>query len=470
MASVTPCAPITQVLLLGCFLTIAACTTIPVQHHSDIQAGLPDQFAGKGAVTSNSRLFWEQSFLSEPLQADVRTLLGENFELEAARARVEQAAAAYGIAGSVFMPSLDGKADFEREREKKDEKGSITTTQSTISFGGALNWEPDIWGRLKARREAAALSLEEQQALADQTALDLQALLVESWITHHAARKLEQVFLEQKETNAQLLYLTELRLAQGQGNALDVLQQRGRLVTVERALPSATSTRRRAANAYAVLMGFFPDGGDLPEDEWPTLERLSAITTPRQLLMDRPDLRAAFLALQAADYEVAAAIADRLPSLSIGLSYEVSGSGLSKIGHGSVLSFASGLLAPVFDAGRLKAKAAQRKAEARESLAVLEQAVLTAIREVEDALIRERLLFDEQRLLRIEIAIARDTVAKARLRYINGQESYLAVLTSLTELQALQQNEITLQQEMLINRGRLLKALGAKWSDYCETP
>jgi outer membrane protein TolC len=148
----------------------------------------------------------------------------------------------------------------------------------------------------------------------------------------------------------------------------------------------------------------------------------------------------------------------------------VSGSGLSKIGHGSVLSFASGLLAPVFDAGRLKAKAAQRKAEARESLAVLEQAVLTAIREVEDALIRERLLFDEQRLLRIEIAIARDTVAKARLRYINGQESYLAVLTSLTELQALQQNEITLQQEMLINRGRLLKALGAKWSDYCETP
>ncbi|MDY6951306.1 MAG: TolC family protein [Thermodesulfobacteriota bacterium] len=467
MNNVTPCALITQALLLGCFLAMSACTVIPVREREHIPARLPKQFAANGLNASNDRLSWQQSFPSEGLQADVQTLLDANFELEAARARVEQAAAAYGMARSALLPSLDGKADFDRSRIKED---GATDTQNTIAFEAALHWEVDIWGRLRARKEAAALSLEEQQALADQTTLDLQTLLVETWVTHHAARKLEQVLMKQRETNGQLLHLIECRLAYGQGNALDVLQQRGRLVTVERALPAVTSRKTRAANAYAVLMGRFPDGGNLPEDEWPTLKGLSALTTPHGLLMDRPDLKAALLALQAADHEVAAAIADRLPRLSLGLSYMESGRSLSAIGSESVFRFASGLLTPVFDGGQLKAKAAQRKAEARESLAVLEQALLVAIREVEDALTREQALFDEQTLLHSEIAIALDTVDNAKLRYINGQESFLAVLVALAKLQTLQQADIRLQQDLLINRGRLLKALGAKWSHHRETP
>jgi NodT family efflux transporter outer membrane factor (OMF) lipoprotein len=394
----------------------------------------------------------------------------ENFELEAARARVEQATAAYGIAGSDLMPSLNAKADFDHSRIKDDEENGETTNRNTIAFGAALHWELDIWDGLRARRKAAALSLEEKQALADQIRLDLQTLLVETWVTHHAARRLAQVLVKQRETNAQFLDLIELRLSQGQGNALDVLQQRGRLVSAGRTLPAATSRKRRAAHAYSVLIGRLPEGRNLPEDEWPTIGPLSALPFPHALLVDRPDLRAAFLALQAADHQVAAAVADRLPNLSIGLSFEESGNSLSNIGSGSLFRFASGLLAPVFDAGRLKAMAAQRKAEARESLAMLEQAVLEAILQVEDALSREQALFNEQKLLHREIAITRDTVVQAKLRYVNGQESYLAVLVALDALQTLQQKEITVQQDLLINRGRLLKALGAKWSHRHETP
>ncbi|MDY6987316.1 MAG: TolC family protein [Thermodesulfobacteriota bacterium] len=467
MTNVTPCALITQALLLGCFLAMSACTVIPVEERGHIPARLPKQFAANGLRALNNRLSWQQSFPSEGLQADVQALLDANFELEAARARVEQAAATYGMARSALLPSLDGKAAFDRSRIKGDGE---TATRNTIAFEAALQWKLDIWGRLRAREKAAALSLEEQQALADQTTLDLQTLLVETWVTHHGARKLEQVLMKQRETNGQLLHLTECRLAYGQGSALDVLQQRGRLVTVERALPAVASRKRRAANAYAVLMGRVPDGGNLPEEEWLTLKGLSALPTPHDLLKDRPDLRAAFLTLQAADHEVAAAVADRLPRLPLGLSYMESGRSLSALGSESVFRFASGLLAPVFDAGRLKAEAALRKAKARESLAMLELALLVAIREVEDALTREQALFDEQTLLHSEIAIAQDTVDKAKLRYINGQESYLAVLVALAKLQTLQQADITLQQDLLINRGRLLKALGAKWSHHRETP
>ena len=441
VVNVTRCATMTHVLLLGCLLAISACSVAPVPKRSDIPARFPEQFAGSSTIASNNRPLWKQSFPSDRLQADIQTLLGENFELEAARARVEQAAAVYRIARSELFPSLDASADFGRTQILDDR--ATDTTRDNIAFGAALNWELDIWGRLRARKKAASLSLEEQQALADQTALDLQTLLVESWITHHAAHKLEQVLVEQRETNTRFLYLTELRFVHGQGNALDVLQQRGRLLTGERALPAVTARKRRAANAYAVLMGHFPDGGNLQqEEEWFTFDRLSALPTPRNLISDRPDLRAAFLALQAADQEVAAAIADRLPRLSIGSTYVASGNSLSTIGDEKVLRFASGLLTPVFDAGRLKAAAARRKAEARESLADLEQAMLVAVREVEEALVREHALFNEQILLRKEIAITLDTVDKSTLRYVNGMESYLPVLAALVKLQDLQHNEV----------------------------
>ncbi len=445
-----------------------ACTVAPVQKRDDIPEGLPEQFVSSKTRVSNSNLCWKQSFPSVFLQADVQTLLENNFELEAARARVKQTAATYGIAKSEIMPSLDVKADFDRSRIKEDSDNTSTVTTNTIAFGAALNWELDIWGRIRAKKTAASLLLEEKQALADQIALNLQSLLVETWITYHGASMFEEVLKEQRETNMQVLALTELRLAQGDGNALDVLQQQGHLASIDRILPGATSEKRRAANANAVLLGRFPNNDHQPGGKWPFLKRLSVISSPRKLIADRPDLRAAFLFLQAADHEVSAAIADRLPTISIGLKYAASGKTFSNIGQDTALSLVSGLLIPIFDAGRLKAKASRKKAQALESIAILEQAMLVAVREVEDALILENALFDEQVLLQKEIAIKIETVDKARLLHVNGHESFLVVLVALKELQVLQQEEITLKQKLLINRGRLLKALGAKWSQDCE--
>ncbi len=442
------------------FLWMSACSVVPVQKREAIPSILPEQFASTGATSEDQRLYWKQSFACEHLRVDVETLRDANFELTAARARVEQAAAAFGIVKSALMPSLDVKAEGDRSRTETE---GTATTRNTIAFEAALNWELDLWGRLRARKKAAVLSLLEEQALTDQVALDLQTLLVESWVTHHAAVLQEEILSEQLQTNIQFLALTELRLAQGQGNALDVLQQRGRQIASQRSLPEVTSRKRRAANAYAVLLGQFPENGNLPAAQWPHPGRLTVLSSPRQLIVDRPDLRAAFLALQAADHEVAAAIADRLPRASIGLTYAESGSHLASMGNNTILRVADGLMAPVFDAGRLKAAAAQRKAEASERLALLEQAMLTAVQEVEDALTRENALFDEQRLIENESAIARDTVDKAKLRYVNGEENFLAVLVALAKLQTLQLSEISLQQELLINRGRLLRALGAKW-------
>lgn len=429
---------------------------------------LPDKFIAQDLQSTDAIPLWGDSFDDKTLKRDAQTLWRNNFELEAARARIEQAAASYGISRADLFPTLDATSDFERARTKAD---GNTDTENTISFGAALNWELDIWGRVRAKKEASRLNLEEQKALLDQTTLNLQTILVESWLSHHAAQKLNAVLRQQEKTNKDFLELTELRLSQSQGSALDVLQQRGRLAATQSQIPAVRAQIRRSANAYDVLMGVMPDGQMNSEARWMDIKPLKAVPNPAQLMLSRPDLRAAFSALQSADNEVAAAIADRLPKISLGLSYNLSGNTLSNIGDGKVLSFTSGLLAPLFDGGRRKAEVLRRKGQVNEALADLEQAMLLAVREVEDRLGDEVALFEELRLLEKEQQIAAQTIEKARLRYMNGQENYLSVLNALENQQQIRQREITLRRDVLINRARLLKALGAQWAfNRADTP
>ena len=457
-----------HILLAGSFVTIYSCQTIQVQQRETIQSRLPGTFVNLEIQNIGTRrIYWKTSFPSNSLKNDVLMLIEKNYQIEAARARMKRAIAAFDIAESLAVPSLNASAGYERSRIKEITDGS-STTRSHIDIGTVLHWEPDIWGRLRAGQAAASLSIEEKKAMVDQVALDLQFLLVQAWIKYHGAVQMEKVLKDQGKTNNKILELIELRLAQGDGNALDVLQQQGHIAQINRALPDVMSKKKQYAHAYAVLLGNLPDDGHQPGGEWPVLEKIPAISSPRELLGHRPDLRAVFYALQAADHEVAKAIADRLPRLSISLNYTLGGPTIADIGSARELGFIPGLLVPVFDAGRLKANVSVKKAQAVENLAILEQSVLNAVREVEDALVKENALFDEQYLLNEAVSIAMETVDRAKFQYLNGRQSFLSVLLALVKLQDLQQSDIKLKQDLLINRGHLLKALSARWSESHE--
>ena len=447
------------------FLLAASCTLAPVPDRGTFDNRFPERFLSLASSTETMSVTWGDSFPDNALQEDVQAIALKNYEVAAARFRVAQAAAAFGVQQSALFPSIDATADVARRRIREDGERS---TDTLIGFGQALNWELDIWGRLQSKKKAAGLTLSEQSALAGQTLLDLQTLLVETWLAYHTALRLEKLVNRQQETNTRFLELTELRFAQGQGSALDVLQQRGRLKATQRELPGVISQQQRAANAYAVLLGRMPGDITLLPANWPSLSPLTGLPAPHTLMMHRPDLRAAFLALLAADHEVAAAIADRMPRLSVGLGLSVSGSSLSKIGDAFDAGVTAGLLAPVFDAGRRKAAVLGRQAQVSEALSDLEQAMRVAVQEVEDSAVVETALFRELELLEQEIAHAGQTVAEARQNYINGLGSYLNVLDALETFQAILREQVILEQDAALNRARLLKALGASWAPQID--
>ena len=144
---------------------------------------------------------------------------------------------------------------------------------------------------------------------------------------------------------------------------------------------------------------------------------------------------AAFYQLQAADRELAAAISNKYPRLSINLSTSTAQNDTDQIFRNWAYSIGGNLLAPIFYGGELNAEADRAEAVKDQRLYRYGQAVLVAFREVEDALVQEKKQTKAVRLIREQLEVARTAYQQLRLEYLNGLSDYLDVLLALDELQ-----------------------------------
>lgn len=183
------------------------------------------------------------------------------------------------------------------------------------------------------------------------------------------------------------------------------------------------------------------------------------------MIRQRPDIRSAFLAVEAADKRVAAAIADRFPALRFSVSLETSGNYGGDIFSNYIASFASSLVSPLFDGGQRKAEVERTKAVADEQLHDYAQAILVAAGEVENALVQEKQQLQYINSVKVQLDLATQSMAQVKERYLKGVENYQRVLSVLTSLQALQQSELTAHTNILVNRIQLCRSLGSGW-DY----
>lgn len=455
-----------RAVLVALCLVVAGCATPFAPHRESPGAALPEAYSGGAPEAGGAAACWAQSFASEALQRDIRRLRGHNLGIAAARARVEQARARHRLSGASRRPQLNLAGELGRS-QTGDRNGKRSEGAGRLE--ALVEWELDIWGRLAALRQAADLTVREQDALREQLRLEQECELVEAWIDHGSAVALRTVLVAQRKTGEQLLELMELRAAQGAAPAPELERQRGRLADIDRQIPSAETAAEHSANAYAVLLGGFPGSARPPAGGLSAAGPLGRLPTPRELLHARPDLCAALFALESADQQVAAAVAQRLPRLSIGLSYGLHRPDPATAGTETIAGFTAGLLAPVFAAGRLRAEQSLREAEATEALALLEKALREAVREVEDLLAREESLRKESESLGRQIEHARRARRGTLLRYASGELPYLDVLDATRELHALEALEIEVARARLINRARLHKALGSEWSTAHET-
>ena len=464
------------------------CTVYRIQVPDQPTVGIPDAFSeGAGGGVTIDR--WWAAFDQPGLSRLVDQVIANNLSLQQAWARLAQADALARIAGAEHVPQINAEAGGSRTRIDGQARqpslgseqgggpapGALPTQMGTFEqylVGGGLSYEIDLWRRISSQRKASALGYDATREDLEAAALSLAARTADLWFTLQEQFALRRIMGEQIVANRNHLELLELRFNMSQATALDVYQQRQQLAAIEAQVPQVEGTLRTIWHQLLVLQGKAPVGEPGVElaSELHPLPALPALGAPAALLANRPDLRSSMLRLQAADHNVAAAVAERYPRIQLSLSSQFSADSVSDVLDTETRTILGNLLLPLVDGGRRRAVVEQRKAMVMERLAGFNEAFLVAVREVEDALVQERYLKVRIEKLAAQENAARNTHREAQSRYRNGLSDYLPVIAALQVLQRVELEVVSAEVDLRQNRVRSYAALGGTWTRELEPP
>ena len=440
-------------------LAVTGCQYTAQTPSAETTQSLPATYGDSDEVAQAAR---QEQWWTAFNRADLNELeaqgLSGNLDLAEAWARLRQAQAEAVIAGADLYPGVDGSASWRKTRTY----GTGSGTGTGIGLGVGIGYEVDLWGRIRAGSESAEALAEASSFDVQATALTLSGDIATTWLNLLAYREGMILLTEQVETNQTQLELILLRFANAQSSALDVLQQRQLLAAAQARLPDAERQIRLLEHQLALLLGVPADQVyNLDGDHvLPKLPPMPATGIPSDLLLQRPDVRASYLKLESASWNVAGAKANRLPAISLSADATTTASAFSDMFDSWSASFLASLAQPLFDAGARQAEVERQLALARQAMLQYRTTVLIAFKEVRDALANEYWYQKALAALDVELEAARQQFSEAQLRYINGQTDYLDVISSLSTLQGLQRERIDAVAQVLGARIDLHLALG----------
>lgn len=432
---------------------------------------VPGEFSPSGKAEPPDQ--WWQSFSDVELNGLMERALTGNLGLQAAWARVAQAQAAARRVGADEKVQLTADLGASRTRTETPapDGGLLHSTDSRYVLGFSASYEVDLWQRLKSLEKAAALDVNTSREDLDTMAISLAGQIAETWFTLIEQRAQEKLLQEQTRISKTYLQLVELRFSQGLASAVDVYQQRTQVASTDAQLPLVRAQQEVLAHLLAVLAGCAPRKQvAAPGDDLPATPPLPATGIPSDLLKRRPDVRAAHARLRAADYRVAAAVADKLPALRLSATSTYAGVEPAEIFNSWAWSIAGNIVQPLLDGRRKQAELERNQAVVQEYARSYGQTALIAFREVEDALALERHQRKHLAALKRRLNLAGATLKQARSRYVNGLSDYLPVLTALSSVQALEREMISARRALIIHRIQLHRALGGAWPHTLRAP
>jgi multidrug efflux system outer membrane protein len=393
-----------------------------------------------------------------------------NPSLDAARARVEAAAALRGERRASSLPALDAEAS--RNREQTSGATTNVANSGTLRTINRVNlsasWEVDFFGG--TRRSVEAADARTEAAVEAERALRL-AVIAETarayWDLRGTQKRIA-ITRRNIELQSRTLELVQDLFAAGEATEFDLSRARGQLELTRSRLPDLDA--EASANAYrlAVLMGEPPGRleqavgtpGELPELDAPV-----PVGARSDLLRRRPDLRQAERELAAASAEIGVAVADLFPRFFLlgDLGRAAASSRDLHLSAAEAYGLTQFVSWPIFQGGALRARIDLRQAEAREAAADYETAVLEALADAESALVRYLRKLETRAALGRAVADRQRAVELAQKLFDAGEEDFLAVLDAERELLAAEDQHVLSETDSLLNLVTLYAALGGGW-------
>ena len=414
---------------------------------------------------------WWEFFGDADLNQYELRAMANNQTLQAAIARLSEARASARVTAAGLYPELDAGAHAIRERlsGNRPVNGTLTrpipVTENEFTIPFTLNYEIDLFGRVRHSVEAANAQL--QASAAD---LENVRLLVSSELAadYFQLRELDsEIAVVQKAIayQRQGLTLVNNRHTGGAASGLDVAQQEVVLDSSITQLSLLQQQRLQYQHALAMLQGLAPAEFVAPVKGLVTQPPPLPLILPSELLQRRPDIATAERQTAAANARIGVARAALYPSISLGGS-----GGLDSMAIGSLLNAPSffwslGLsaLEPVIAGGRNRAQLDFARGGYQEAVANYRETALTAFQQVEDALSGLTTLEAAYESQQRAVADAERSLELANARYTGGLVNYLDVITAEEQALSNERQETQILGQRMTTSVYLVKALGGGW-------
>ena len=463
--------------MVAAVLTAAGCAVGP--NYRTPELGAPALWTGTADVSSVSTNTatslskpilkpaaldrWWAAFKDPALDSLVMRAVATNLDLRIAESRVRQARAQWGVQFSGFWPSADAFGQYSRS-----EVNRTPPAVNLYKAGLDASWELDVFGGTRRAVEAAnadiAVSLEDRRDV-------LVTLLSEVALDYISLRGFQRQLVIAKENAVAQEHgveLTRKLFSGGLNSKLDVATAEAQVATTRSQIPALESAVRQTIFSLSVLLAREPAAllDELTnEAPVPVTPPEVPVGLPSELLRRRPDIRRAEAQLHAATARIGVAIADLFPKFSLTGSLGTSGDKSASLvkWDNRFYSVGPSVTWALFDAGRIRSNIKVQDELEEQALLAYQKALLTALNDVEGALVAYVKEQQRRQALAESVALNQEAVTLSTQLYTQGQTDYLNVLSAQRSLyasqDALAQSERTVATDLVA----LYKALGGGW-------
>jgi multidrug efflux system outer membrane protein len=408
------------------------------------------------------------ALFDDPLLYDlVTTALENNRDLKIAVSRIEQARATVGFTRADQYPRVDGEAGARIGNFNGGSRSSDTT--STVYLAAPLNWEIDFWGKFKRSTEAAQADLMASEFGLKSVQLALIADVATTYYQLLDFHRRLDISTSTLASRLKSLEIIQQRFDQGIIAELDVNQAQIQKEIAAAAIPSYQRSIAKSENRLAILLGRLPEMVRIKKNLGGTQPPEIPVGLPSDIIERRPDIVQARYLLKAQTEKIGVAEALRLPAISLTGALGVASTDLGAVTtEGGDWSIGGRLLGPIIDFGKNKRRVEIEEQKTQQALYQYENTVLTAFREVEDALVEIATYRKELAAVDRQQKAAKNANGLSKERYDKGVASYLEVLDTERTLFSAELQQSDLQQRYRNAYVNLFKALGGGWIRNAE--
>jgi outer membrane protein, multidrug efflux system len=433
----------------------------------------PDDAALKGD--------WWRLFEDDTLNSLVERALGANQDLRIAAARLDQAREQVTVARADLFPWVGLSASAARGKTSANRplaaysSPNHSTVQNNFVLGASVNYEADLFGRVRRGVEGARATAEQADADFENARLVLTAQLVTDYFTLRELDAEIAVVRHSLDLQRDALGFIATRHELGFATGLDLAQQQALVDSNATQLEILTGQRAQYEHATATLVGTPAPTFSVAADAAAVTLPVIPLGLPSDLLQRRPDVASAERSMAAANARIGVARAAYFPSIVLGPAFAEPNAGwqsnsLETLFDAPSRLWSLGLFATqtLFDAGKTGANVRIASADYTASVAAYRQTVLTAMEEVENGITGLASLNRAATQADASVRSAQDAFDIATSRYKGGVDTYLEMITAQQVLLGNQRQAVQVHGQQFVTAVYLVKALGGAWSENAD--